>query len=275
MAINENELLDSKVYRLEQCLRQYSALGVAFSGGVDSTLLLAAAKRIYGHRVYAFTAQSIVYPPQETQLAVKLAKQLDVQLVLFDFNALEEPEFVANRPDRCYHCKKRLLKNMSAKAARFAIDVLAHGANIDDLADYRPGQKATEEMGIAAPLIEAQLTKADIRALAKKWGLPNWNRPAMPCLATRIPYGICIDAQLLHRIQAAEQIIQQLGVAHCRVRHHGDVARIEVNPENIQKLVQPQIRSKIVTALHDLGYSHVSIDLEGYRSGKMNRSLFE
>lgn len=273
MSITENGLMENKARRLEKCLQRYTKLGVAFSGGVDSTLLLAAAKRILGNRVYAFTAQSILHPSQETQLAVALAKQLNAQHVLFDFNALEDPNFIANRPDRCYHCKKRLLETMSTKAAAVGIEVLAHGANVDDLSDYRPGYKAAEEMRITAPLIDALLTKADIRNLAKMWGLPNWNRPPMPCLATRIPYGICIDSQLLHRIDAAEQFMQQLGVTHCRVRHHGEVARIEVSPDAIQELVRPQIRSKIVEALRNLGYSHVSIDLEGYHSGKMNRGL--
>jgi len=275
METKNNNILAEKQLRLLDLLKQYANLGIAFSGGVDSTLLLAAAQRALGHKVYALTAVSPIHPSGEKQMAIDLAKQLGVQHIVFESNELDNLSFLSNPPDRCYYCKKGLLKTMSAKARAVGVSILAHGANCDDLSDYRPGFKAAQEMGIVAPLIDAQLTKSDIRELAKQWGLPNWDRPAMACLATRIPYGTPIDIQVLNQVDRAEQFLQQLGVSYCRVRHHGDLARIEVAPEDIERLTRSQTRRQIVNTFRDLGYLHISIDLEGYTSGKMNRSINE
>ncbi|MFZ1985408.1 MAG: ATP-dependent sacrificial sulfur transferase LarE [Desulfatitalea sp.] len=265
--------LSQKEAKLIECLKRYATLGVAFSGGVDSTLLLAAAQRVLGQRVVALTAQSDIHPSGEREQALALARQLGVRHILFETHELDDPLFTANSPDRCYHCKKSLFSAIQREATVLGIETLAHGANLDDLSDFRPGFKAAREMGIAAPLIDAGLTKTDIRRLAQRLGLSNWDRPAMACLATRVPYGLTIDPQMLARIDKAETCLRGLGVVRCRVRHHGNLARIEADPADMVQLAEPQCRARVVTALRGLGYAYVCLDLEGYLSGKMNRDL--
>ncbi len=273
MDTTENQRIATKEARLLEVIGRYDRLGVAFSGGVDSTVLLAAAQRVLGGKVYALTAVSEIQPSGEKDLAVDLAGQLGVRHILFESNEIDDPQFLTNPPDRCYHCKKGLLKTMLAKAGELGIETVAHGANLDDLSDYRPGFKAAQEVGIVAPLIEAEMDKSQIRQLARLWNLSNWDRPAMACLATRIPYGTPITIEVLHRIDRAEQFLRQLGIRYCRVRSHDGLARIEVGPDEIERLTSPQTRQQIVDAFHNLGYLHISIDLEGYISGKMNAGI--
>jgi pyridinium-3,5-biscarboxylic acid mononucleotide sulfurtransferase len=265
--------LGQKQERLDSILKKYKSLGVAFSGGVDSTLLLAAAQRQLGDKVVAFTAESPVNPNGEKEAAVEIALALGVRHVLFSSHEMDDPEFRGNPIDRCYHCKTDLFKTMWAEAKALGIESLAHGANMDDLSDYRPGFKAAQEMGVDAPLNEAGLTKADIRGLAKRLRLSNWDRPAMACLASRIPYGTPIDTATLSRIDKAERFIRGLGVAFCRVRAHGSVARIEIDPLDLVRFVQSGTRQELVKKLRELGFAHIALDLEGYSSGKMNRDL--
>jgi len=265
--------LKDKEKKLITRLTGFNTLIVAFSGGVDSTLLLAVAGRVLGDRVIAITAESDIHPTGETALAAALAERIGVRHIVLPSDELADPSFTANPPDRCYHCKKRLMTGLIAKAEELGFENVAHGANVDDLSDHRPGFKAAQELGITAPLIDAGLTKADIRDLARQMGLPNWNRPAMACLASRIPYGTQISPQILLQIDKSETYIRQLGLINCRVRHHGSLARIEVDPHDIYRVMQPDIRDRIVSRLRQLGYAHVCLDLEGYVPGKMNREL--
>jgi uncharacterized protein len=262
-----------KQMQLERGLAQYASLGVAFSGGVDSTLLLAAARQVLGEKVVALTGMSPVHPSGEKAQALEMARQLGVHHICFETRELADPHFAANPPERCYHCKIGLFNAMRRQAEALGIGTLAHGANVDDLSDFRPGFKAAKEMGIVAPLIDAGLGKAEIRQLARRMGLPNWDRPAMACLASRIPYGIPIETGLLARIDQAESALHHMGIDHCRVRHHGTLARIEVDPGQVARLAAPGLRDQVVAALRAIGYSHVCLDLEGYTSGKMNRDL--
>ena len=265
--------LKAKADALVECLGKFERLGVAFSGGIDSTLLLAAAQKALGDHVVAFTADSPIHPCGEKALAIALAGEIRVRHVVFQTHELNEPLFSANTKDRCYHCKKGLFSVMSEMANTMGIECLAHGANMDDLSDFRPGYRASVEMQIVAPLIEARLNKQDIRGVARLWGLSNWDRPAMACLATRVPYGTPLNLDLLARIDQAETIVRRLGAKNCRVRHHGNLARVETDAESITQLSSPQLRQHLVDALKSLGYIYVCLDMEGYISGKMNRTF--
>ncbi len=263
--------LENKERVLKKVLSVYRSMGVAFSGGVDSTLLLAAAKKGLGDRVVAFTAVSNIHPSGEKELAIEMAKQLGVRHVLIPTHELDNPDFVDNGVDRCYHCKRQLFLAILEQSATLGINVIAHGANLDDVSDVRPGFRAARELSVAAPLIDAGLTKADVRQLARKWGLANWDRPSMACLATRIPYGTMIRLEMLQQIDRAEAMLRRFGVGQCRVRHYGNMARIETDAVWIERMANPPLRQQIVQGLQALGYQHVCLDLEGYLSGKMNR----
>jgi uncharacterized protein len=265
--------VSSKKQALIERLKVLDSLLVAFSGGVDSSFLLALAREVLGEKVVACTATSIVYPSRESKEAMSFAKEKGAGHVIMATDAMSLPDFTANKPDRCYHCKKYLFEKLKELAAQKGIKHIAHAANLDDLKDYRPGWRAAEEMGILAPLVDARLTKEEIRFLSKEIGLASWNKPSMACLASRIPFGESITEKKLSMIQEAEGFIAGLGFTQYRVRYHGAVARIEVEPEDIHRLIDKEMRMKIVDRLIDLGFLHVSVDLEGYVSGSMNRGL--
>lgn len=265
--------LAQKKQRLWECLGRHPSLGVAFSGGVDSTLLLAAAVAVLGDRVVAMTARSPIHPAHEIETAELMARRIGARHLVFDTDELAEPAFTVNSAQRCYHCKKILFETMRRCASRENIVDLAHGANWDDLADFRPGFAAAHEMGVHAPLITAELTKGEIRRLARELGLPNWDRPAMACLATRLPYGVEIQRSLLAQIERAEAVLAELGIHSCRVRHHGVLARIEIDRAQMPLLMVEATRQQAVEALRELGFTYVALDLEGYVGGKMNREL--
>jgi uncharacterized protein len=246
---------------------------IAYSGGVDSTLLVAIAHEVLGQRALAVTAFSSLYPVSEIAQAESLARQLGLRHILVETRELDDPSFVANDSLRCYYCKRGLLGLLRRIADEEGLEVMVDGTNYDDLSDYRPGRKAVEELGARSPLMEAGLTKAEIRHLSQSRGLPNWDEPSSPCLATRIPYGTPITAELLGRISAAEGSLAKLGLHHLRVRHHGYIARIEVSAEDIVLLIDGKIRLQAVEALRALGYDYVTLDLAGYRSGSMNQLL--
>jgi len=246
---------------------------VAFSGGVDSTLLVVMAQQVLGPSVIALTATSPIHPPREIENARRLAIDLDIQHIQMNSREMSQPDFIANRPDRCYVCKKQLFQDIFNYADKLGIAHVAHGANLDDLEDFRPGLRAAKEMGVVAPLIDAGLTKKDIRRLARQLGLPNWNQAAGACLASRIPYGQVISSSILQMVAQAEEMLHDHGFDACRVRHHGSVARIEVPSQELAKLLNEPLRHKIVDQLTAIGFAHVALDMEGYRQGSLNRGL--
>jgi pyridinium-3,5-biscarboxylic acid mononucleotide sulfurtransferase len=266
-------VIAAKKKRLMKILAGYDRLAVAFSGGVDSTFLLAAAREALGDRVAAITADSPIHSRREIREALETAQALGVRHVVLPFADITSPGFVANPPDRCYTCKQIIFAEIIRMAASVGMARVAHGVNLDDLGDYRPGLKAAEELGVVAPLVEAGLSKADIRSLSRRMGLPAWNKPSMACLASRIPYGHPITPEALKMVEAAEEALQELGFAGCRVRHHGPVARIEVARGQLKRALQPALRTEILQRLKTIGYNHVAVDLEGYVQGSLNRSL--
>lgn len=265
--------LQDKQTRLSRVLMSFDRLAVALSGGVDSALLLAEAHSVLGKNVIAVTARSPIHPNTEIDDAAKIAAILGVDHFIVDSQEMVRLDFIANTPERCYICKNSVFGHLMTLIRQKGFKNLAHGANVDDRGDYRPGMRAARELGVAAPLMEAGLNKNDIRRLAKNRDLFVWDKPAMACLATRIPYGISIDAVKIEQVRQAEQVLAAAGLVGCRVRHHGDVARIEVPVDQLSALVTDPLRHRIVESLRKIGFLYVSIDLEGYVSGSMNRVL--
>ncbi len=264
--------LKTKRDRLAAILEGLDSLVVAFSGGVDSTLLLAMAREALGDRVLAVTAESPIHPRAETGSARNLARGLGVRHILFRSGEMAQPDFLANLKGRCYLCKKSMLTEVFKIARENNIPHVAHGANLDDLDDFRPGFKAAEEMGVLAPLMDAAFTKADVRALSRAMNLETWNKPAMACLASRVPYETVITSEILAMVERGEIVLMDLGFTACRLRHHGPVARIEAPPDDIPGMLDAPLREKIVRRLRAIGYLHVSLDLEGYVQGSLNRA---
>ncbi len=246
---------------------------VAFSGGVDSTLLLKVAADVLGRKVEAVTASSPTYPEREIKAARVLARKLGVRHAVIATSEMDNPEFTANPPLRCYHCKKELMESIRSLADERGLAVVVDGQNADDVADFRPGARAAAELGVRSPLREAALTKADIRALSKRYGLPTWDRPSLACLASRFPYHTPITMEDLGRVGRAEDVLRRIGFSQLRVRHHGTIARIEIPPTEFDRLLAPKVRSRVEKALKKLGYLYVTLDLGGYRTGSMNEAL--
>lgn len=258
---------------LIKCLRGLDSILIAFSGGVDSTFLLAVAWEVLGEKVLAATAQSIITPSKEKNEPQEFIAEKGIRHITFQFDALEIPKFRENNPDRCYHCKKYMAQILIEIAKEQKISTIAHGANVDDLGDYRPGHKAAEEMGIVSPLIEVGLTKEEIRYLSREMGLSTWNKPSMACLASRIPYSDIISEDKLAMIDRAESWLFEQGFCQCRLRHHGEIARIEVESSSIDKFLEAGFRNRVVDKLREIGFSHIVLDLEGYVMGSMNRNI--
>jgi uncharacterized protein len=265
--------IDEKWDRLRSLLGELKLAVLAYSGGVDSSVLLRAASEVLGQGLIAVTAVSETYPPDELGPAKEYAASLGVRHRILPTDELVREEFSRNAPDRCYHCKQELFDKLRQIADTEGIPHVLDGSNVDDLKDHRPGRRAAAERSVRSPLAEAGLTKQDIRDLARRQGLPMWDKPSLACLSSRIPYGTRITSELLATIQSAEDIIRGLGVRQVRVRHHNDTARIEVGPEDLVRLAASGTRERVVAEFKELGYTYVCLDLEGYRTGSMNAVL--
>jgi pyridinium-3,5-biscarboxylic acid mononucleotide sulfurtransferase len=263
--------LDLKYDCLKRILARYDGVLVAFSGGADSTFLLRAAVDEIGDYVLAATVAGGIHPPGEAEEAAALAGNLGVEHLVIEMNDLEKPAFSSNPPDRCYHCKKNMYGTLLDQALKRGIIVVADGANADDTLENRPGTRAGYEMGVVSPLREAGFTKDEIRAMSRKLGLPTADKPASPCLATRFPYGMRITREALKQVAAAEAIIREIGIPVVRVRHCGDLARIEVPGEYFHVIMREA--AEVERELKAVGYVYVTLDLRGYRTGSMNETL--
>lgn len=262
--------------RIEELTGHLRALGgaaVAFSGGVDSTFLLAVAKVALGDQLLAVIGKSATYPARELTGAIALADELGVPYKVVTTCEIDDPEFSRNPPHRCYICKSTLLNLIIATAGEYGLPHVIEGSNADDVGDFRPGLEAVRKLAVGSPLRELGFTKDEIRRLSHELKLPTWDKPALACLASRIPYGETIDRPLLARIEKAENALQELGLQQFRVRHHGNLARIEVPPDQIESMTRPLLRQQLVTAIKAAGYQYVSLDLQGYRTGAMNEVL--
>lgn len=267
-----NTLLQEKLQVLQEELRRLGSVMVAFSGGVDSTFLLQVAHLTLGEKALALTARSGVVPQRDLQEAEAFCAKYGIRQLYFDFDELAVPGFAENPPDRCYICKKTLFSNFLRIAKEHGA-VLCEGSNMDDLGDYRPGLKALAELDVHSPLRVAQLSKAEIRLLSHELQLPTWDKPSFACLASRFVYGERITAEKLAAVDKAEQLLWELGFKQFRVRVHGNLARIEVLPDELQRALAEPVRSTLHSKLQEYGFDYVTLDLLGYRTGSMNEIL--
>ncbi len=265
--------MTDKFQLLKNILTKMESALLAYSGGVDSTFLLKVVRDVLGDNVMAVTAKSIIYPSFEIEEAANIANDLGVNYLTINNDALSNPNFTSNPPDRCYWCKKDLFSQLVTLAKEHNLKYIIDGSNFDDINDFRPGSKAASELGVRSPLKEAKLNKAEIRDLSKSLNLPTWNKPSLACLASRFPYGMTITDNELSIVNNAEEFLRAQGIGNVRVRHHGRIARIEVPEEEIAKLAEKKLRNNIVSKFKEIGYSYVTIDMEGYRTGSMNEVL--
>ena len=270
----EEKSLDVKFSMLKKSLQEMESVLVAFSGGVDSTLLLKVAHEVLGEKVIAVTAVSQLSSREERNDAVELAALIGAQHLTVESNDLQDPVFRSNPRDRCYHCKKRRFGMLKEIAGERGLNVVVDGTNHDDFGDYRPGLKAIRELGIRSPLSEAGLAKEEIRRLSRQLNLPTWDKPAFACLASRIPYGHMITAGKLRQVDEGEIFLRGLGICRqLRVRHHGSVARLEVDAGAFGRFMEEETRNSITDFFKKLGFRFVALDLEGYAMGSLNREI--
>jgi uncharacterized protein len=266
--------LQQKYDKLREILGRASRLLIAYSGGVDSTFLLKVAVDTLGEdKAAACISRGPSMPQSQYDRAVKMARDIGAELITIQTDEMSDTAYLANEADRCYHCKRHLFEQLADIAKKRGFDTVACGHNLDDTKDYRPGNTAAADFDVSMPLIEAELTKQDIRQLSKKLNLPTAQIPASPCLASRIAYGLEITKENLKQVEEAEEFLRSLGLVEFRVRHHGEVARIEVHPEDMPKIMQEECRGKIVENLKELGFKFVALDMAGFRSGSLNEML--
>ncbi|HBN07634.1 MAG TPA: ATP-dependent sacrificial sulfur transferase LarE [Cyanobacteria bacterium UBA8530] len=265
-----------KYRELQELLRKMGKVAVAFSGGVDSTFLLKVAVDTLGKNgAIALIGDSESFPRREKEAAEEIAKSFGVEFLVVKSEELSDPRYTENPPDRCYFCKHSLFSRLLKLARKEECSFLLDGNNADDRGDWRPGQRAAREIGVRSPLMEVELTKNEIRQLSRELTLPTAEKPSFACLASRLPYGTPVTSEALARVEASENFLHDLGFGQLRVRHHGDLARIEVEPEDYPKFLEPSLRDRIGEALKKFGYQFVALDLDGYRTGSMNRGLAE
>ena len=265
--------LDSKAAALDARLAALGSVLVAYSGGVDSAFLGVTSTRVLGPRALCVTAESPSYPERHRDLAVSTARAFHLQHEIVPTSEVERPEYRANPANRCYYCKHELYTRLTAIAAQRGFAAVVDGSNADDRGDYRPGRQAAREFGVLSPLDETDLTKAEIRELARRAGMSTWDEPASACLSSRIPYGSEVTEAKLRTIDAAERVLRSLGFRVLRVRHHDAIARLELGRDEIARALDPEVAATIDRELRALGYAHVTIDLRGYRLGSLNEAL--
>jgi pyridinium-3,5-biscarboxylic acid mononucleotide sulfurtransferase len=276
---NDIEALDAetqaKYVQLQALLRDMESVLVAYSGGVDSALLLKVAHDVLGTRAMGALAVSPAYAPEETGEAMAVAEQMGIPVITLETHELEDERYVANDFNRCYFCKTELFTQLEPLAKKHNLRYIAYGVNKDDDGDFRPGQKAAREFNVRGPLKEAGMGKREIRAVARLLGVPVWDKPAMACFSSRIPYGSKVDVASLQMIYKAEKLLRDLGFHQLRVRHHDKIARIEVERSELPRLIEDEMSRIVTEGLRKIGYTYVTVDLLGYRTGSMNESFFK
>ncbi len=257
-----------KLLALQDLIRDLGSVAVAYSGGTDSTFVLKVAHDVLGERTIAFTALSPSFPSEDLESTKKIARDMGVRHILIESHEVEDPRYLENSPRRCYFCKSEVYEQLGVQARQLGLKTIVDGMNEDDRSDRRPGRQAAQERGVRSPLAEVHLTKAEIRTLSRQMSLPTWDKPAMACLSSRVPFGMTITPEALAQIDAAETFLRRLGIRQVRVRHHQSIARLEVEAADMAKVMQH--REEIVERFKQLGYTFVAMDLEGYRMGSMH-----
>ena len=265
--------MDSKFQQLTGIIRETQGVLVAFSAGVDSTFLLKVAHMVLGEQAIAFTASSPTAPPGELDAAKEFARALGCRHIVLDSHEMANPSFAQNPTNRCFFCKDELYRICRAQADQLGIGIIVDGTNLDDLKDHRPGLKAAREWRVRHPLVEAEMTKEEIRRYSRELNLPTWDKPSSPCLSSRFPYGTEITLERLQKVAACELFMKELRFREFRVRYHGDLARIEVAQNEFERLLEKATREAIVQRFKEVGFNYVSLDLRGYRTGSMNEAL--
>ena len=273
MVQTSDKTLLQKRSDLVNILEQMRSVIVAYSGGVDSAFLAAVANEALGRKALSVTAVSPSLAPSELDEATDLANRIGLNFMTIETNEIDRPDYQANNPDRCFFCKDELYTHLVRFAEEESFDSIVNGTNVDDLGDYRPGIEAAKQYGVRSPLVEAELTKDDIRALSRDMHLPTWDKPAQACLSSRIPYGTTVTVEALTKIAKAEQFLRSKGFKQLRVRHHDTIARIEIEPSDFSAITSEPLRSEINQEFKNIGYSYITLDLDGFRSGSLNEIL--
>jgi pyridinium-3,5-biscarboxylic acid mononucleotide sulfurtransferase len=270
---NELEKTNNVLSGLSSILSSMESVLIAYSGGVDSTFLLKVSLDVLGDKVLAVTSDSPTITRKELSYARNMAKELGANHIVLKTDEMDCKDFIKNSSQRCFWCKSELFTKLNDLAKKHGYNYVVDGSNYSDTSDFRPGLKAARKLGVRSPLIEACVTKGDIRNLLKTWGLPIWNKPSTACLSSRVPYGQTISVSLLNRIEKAEDILHKSGFNHVRVRDHNNIARIEISVEDFSKLLDPNVKDHISRSLKELGYKYIAVDLDGYRTGSLNEAL--